>query len=112
MVSPSPWHVMQEPQTSERLSIYLTVKYILGISLSQKYLKAFFISSINLWKASLMSTPPSTTVPVIHMPFRKTMSAISLSQYCLDISNECVSSFGGFFGLGCVLSHPEYYDSV
>ena len=83
-----------------------------GYHLPQICLETFFISSINLWNTSSKSIPPSTTMPVIYTPFSKMTSAISLAQYGLDISNECVSSFGVFFGLGCVLSRSEYYDSV
>lgn len=39
-------------------------------------------------------------------------SAIRLVQFYLDISNEHTSSFGVIFGLGCVLSKPEYYNSI
>lgn len=53
------------------------------------------------------------TLLSLYSPFSKMMSVISLTQFHLDIPKEYIwRVFFFFFGLGCILSQSEYYDSV
>lgn len=98
-----PWCVIQLWK-SERLNVCLTVKYVSDIGLPQIFGRFLHFIHQPLENIFNIHALPRLTMPAIYTPISEMKSALHLAPYHLDISNECMSSFGIFFRLGCVLS--------